>query len=110
MALAKSRQCSESCIELLAIELVHQYAQQNRVPAAAAIDAIGMLFAFTELLSIWRCLKRWGKRLFKHLKAAQAQTGLSSRTAAWHCWLMQRNSLQALTGWCTSDPGTSPSC
>ena len=42
MALAKSRQCSESCLEFLAIELVHHYARQTRVPAPVALDAIGM--------------------------------------------------------------------
>lgn len=41
MALSKGRQCSESCIDFLALELVHHYARQARVPAPAAIDAIG---------------------------------------------------------------------
>ncbi|KAK9790584.1 hypothetical protein WJX73_006582 [Symbiochloris irregularis] len=41
MALAKSRQCSESCLELFAIELVNHYTQQTQTSTAASIDAIG---------------------------------------------------------------------
>ncbi|KAK9831437.1 hypothetical protein WJX81_004605 [Elliptochloris bilobata] len=35
------RQCSETCLELLALELVRAYGRQSRVPPAAAVDAIG---------------------------------------------------------------------
>ena len=41
MSLVKGRQCSESCLELLALELVRAYGRQSRVPPAAAVDAIG---------------------------------------------------------------------
>ena len=41
MALVKGRTCSESCMELLSLELVHYYARQSSIPAAAAIEAIG---------------------------------------------------------------------
>ncbi|BDA43192.1 Trafficking protein particle complex subunit 6B [Coccomyxa sp. Obi] len=41
MSLVKGRTCSESCMELLSLELVHYYARQNNVPAPAAIEAIG---------------------------------------------------------------------
>ena len=41
MALVKGRHCSESCMELLALEMVHHYQSQTRLPAAAAIEAIG---------------------------------------------------------------------
>ena len=42
MALVKGRHCSESCMELLALEMVHHYQSQTRLPAAAAIEAIGV--------------------------------------------------------------------
>ncbi|KAK9829429.1 hypothetical protein WJX72_005815 [[Myrmecia] bisecta] len=38
---SKGRTCSESCLELLSIELVHYYNSQNRAPPAASIEAIG---------------------------------------------------------------------
>ncbi len=41
MSLVKGRQCSESCLELLSLELVRAYGRQSRVPPAAAVDAIG---------------------------------------------------------------------
>lgn len=43
MSLGKSRQCAGSCLEYLALEIVHYYAQQRIVPPQAAIDAIGAL-------------------------------------------------------------------
>ena len=41
MALAKSRQCSESCLDLFAMKLVNHCAQQTQTSTAAYIDAIG---------------------------------------------------------------------
>ena len=41
MALSKGRKCSETCLDLLAIEIVQYYAKQDASPPAAAIDAIG---------------------------------------------------------------------
>ncbi|DBA91675.1 TPA: hypothetical protein ACH3X1_003275 [Trebouxia sp. C0004] len=38
---AKGRRCSESCLDLLAIQLVRYYQKQNLAPAAASIEAIG---------------------------------------------------------------------
>lgn len=37
----KGRRCSETCLDLLAIQLVRYYHQQNLAPAAASIEAIG---------------------------------------------------------------------
>ncbi len=52
MSLVKGRTCTESCMELLSLELVHYYARQNNIPAAAAIEAIGRLYIskFAEML------------------------------------------------------------
>lgn len=38
---AKGRRCSETCLDLLAIQLVRYYQKQNLAPAAASIEAIG---------------------------------------------------------------------
>ena len=38
---AKGRRCSESCLDLLAIQLVRYYQKQNLAPAAASVEAIG---------------------------------------------------------------------
>lgn len=38
---AKGRRCSETCLDLLAIEVVRYYHKQNLAPAAASIEAIG---------------------------------------------------------------------
>ncbi|KAA6423100.1 MAG: hypothetical protein FRX49_07087, partial [Trebouxia sp. A1-2] len=37
---AKGRRCSESCLDLLAIQLVRYYQKQNLAPAAASVEAI----------------------------------------------------------------------
>ena len=39
---AKGRRCSETCLDLLAIQLVRYYQKQSLAPAAASIEAIGM--------------------------------------------------------------------
>ena len=41
----RSSQCAESCLEMLSMEVVHYYARQDLVPAAAAIEQIGALLA-----------------------------------------------------------------
>ena len=38
---AKGRRCSETCLDLLAIQLVRYYQKQSLAPAAASIEAIG---------------------------------------------------------------------
>lgn len=38
---AKGRRCSETCLDLLAIQLVRYYQKQKLAPAAASIEAIG---------------------------------------------------------------------
>lgn len=38
---AKGRRCSETCLDLLAIQLVLYYQKQSLAPAAASIEAIG---------------------------------------------------------------------
>ena len=38
---AKARRCSETCLDLLAIQLVRYYQKQKLAPAAASIEAIG---------------------------------------------------------------------
>lgn len=40
---AKGRRCSETCLDLLAIQLVRYYQKQNLAPAAASIEAIGKI-------------------------------------------------------------------
>ncbi|CAK0780027.1 hypothetical protein CVIRNUC_004917 [Coccomyxa viridis] len=60
MALVKGRHCSESCMELLALEMVHHYQSQTRLPAAAAIEAIGF---------------RVGRQLAERYTANRARTG-----------------------------------
>ena len=42
---SRSSQCAESCLEMLSMEVVHYYARQDLVPAAAAIEQIGALVA-----------------------------------------------------------------
>ncbi len=42
---SRSSQCAESCLEMLCMEIVHYYARQDLVPAAAAIEQIGALLA-----------------------------------------------------------------
>ena len=44
MSLKKTNRVSESCLDLLAIELINYYSQQSITPPQAAIDAIGMPF------------------------------------------------------------------
>lgn len=41
MSHKKGRQCADSCLDLLAIELINYYARQSITPPQAAIDAIG---------------------------------------------------------------------
>lgn len=42
MALVKGRTCAESCLDLLAIEVVRFYYNQDLVTPEVAIEAIGM--------------------------------------------------------------------
>lgn len=37
----KSRRCSDTCLDLLVIQLVRYYQKQQVAPAAATIEAIG---------------------------------------------------------------------
>ena len=46
---AKARRCSETCLDLLAIQLVRYYQKQKLAPAAASIEAIGNIDE-----SLWR--------------------------------------------------------
>jgi hypothetical protein len=53
MALVKGRSCAESCLDLLAIEVVHfYYNRQSAVPPARSIDALGGESALLILLGM----------------------------------------------------------
>lgn len=45
MSLGKGRQCAESCLDLLSIEIINYYSRQTVTPPQAAIDAIGKVKA-----------------------------------------------------------------
>ncbi len=59
MSLVKGRTCSESCMELLSLELVHYYARQSNIPAPAAIEAIGTI----NLLCVY-CFVQYNSYVF----------------------------------------------
>ena len=95
MALVKGRHCSESCMELLNLEMVHHYQGQTRLPCAAAIEAIGETtcspafcpdFDLTNSTESWRAAAtyssslrnagfRVGRQLAERYTANRARTG-----------------------------------
>ena len=91
MALVKGRHCSESCMELLNLEMVHHYQSQTRLPCAAAIEAIGktyhacplsltltlppLLLQTPEHPSLLRTGFRVGRQLAECYTANRARTG-----------------------------------